>query len=329
MLLRTLKFSPSSSLVVSRKHALSLALSRTSLPDRGSLLFSCCLLRRVPCFFFFFDCAFHPSVATTLSNPFSPSKVSLATADISASPPVIRVIGVGGAGENEKKSAASQVDFFFCVLIAITGGNAVNNMVQNQLSGVEFLAMNTDAQALARSLCDEKNRIQLGPTCCAGLGAGSSNDRGREAALEVLEEIKQRLKGANMVFITAGMGGGTGTGAAPVIAEVCKELGILAVGVVTKPFNFEGNYRMKMANFGVRELEQVSAKCSLFHLLCLGVFFFFKKKSDASYQYSILQLGCGHAACHSESKSLHRGASQDTDDGSVFNGGSCALSWCM
>jgi cell division protein FtsZ len=143
--------------------------------------------------------------------------------------PRITVVGVGGAG-----------------------GNAVNNMIRADLEGVEFMVANTDSQALTQSLCDR--RIQLGGHVTQGLGAGSRPDIGRAAAEEVLDEIIGQLSGSNMVFITAGMGGGTGTGAAPVIAEVARGLGILTVAVVTKPFTFEGSKRMKTAEAGLEQL---------------------------------------------------------------------------
>ena len=145
--------------------------------------------------------------------------------------PRITVIGVGGAG-----------------------GNAVNNMIQGNLDGVEFLITNTDAQALTQSVCDR--RIQLGRNITQGLGAGSRPDIGRAAAEEALDEILTDIDGQHMVFITAGMGGGTGTGAAPVIARAAREAGILTVGVVTKPFHFEGVHRMRLAESGINELTQ-------------------------------------------------------------------------
>src|SRR5580700_406929 len=145
--------------------------------------------------------------------------------------PRITVIGVGGAG-----------------------GNAVNNMIHSNLEGVEFLVCNTDAQALSNSSADR--RIQLGLNITRGLGAGSRPDVGRAAAEEALEELFSYLEGSNMVFITAGMGGGTGTGAAPVIARAAREHNILTVGVVTKPFQFEGAHRMKTAEAGIQELQQ-------------------------------------------------------------------------
>lgn len=145
--------------------------------------------------------------------------------------PKITVFGVGGAG-----------------------GNAVCNMITNNLEGVDFVVANTDAQALAYSLCEK--RIQLGVTITRGLGAGSRPDIGRAAADEAINEIQEFLYGSNMVFITAGMGGGTGTGAAPVIAKLAREQGILTIGVVTKPFHFEGTHRMRLAERGIEELQE-------------------------------------------------------------------------
>ncbi|HEV2676698.1 MAG TPA: cell division protein FtsZ [Aliidongia sp.] len=145
--------------------------------------------------------------------------------------PRIMVVGVGGAG-----------------------GNAVNNMVRANLVGCEFIACNTDAQALQHSLADRK--VQLGQSVTRGLGAGARPDVGRQAAEEAAEEILTHLNGSNMVFITAGMGGGTGTGAAPVIAKMARENGILTVGVVTKPFQFEGTNRMRLAEAGIEELTK-------------------------------------------------------------------------
>jgi cell division protein FtsZ len=141
---------------------------------------------------------------------------------------VIKVVGVGGAG-----------------------GNAVEHMIRRNVQGVEFICANTDHQALSRSAA--KNIIQLGAT---GLGAGSRPEAGRQAAIEARERIADSLRGAHMVFITAGMGGGTGTGAAPVVAEVARELNILTVAVVSKPFDFEGPKRMKVADAGLAELEE-------------------------------------------------------------------------
>lgn len=146
--------------------------------------------------------------------------------------PKITVIGVGGAGSN-----------------------AVNNMIVSDLEGAEFVVCNTDSQALGESLADVQ--IQLGTAITKGLGAGSDPDVGRAAAEESIEEVVSHLDGVNMVFITAGMGGGTGTGAAPVIARAVRERGILTVGVVTKPFQFEGAHRMRMAEQGLEELQEV------------------------------------------------------------------------
>ena len=147
--------------------------------------------------------------------------------------PKIIVVGVGGAG-----------------------GNAVNNMIRSNLEGVIFYAANTDAQALKQSLVEQSQRIQLGLSVTQGLGAGSKPEIGRSAAEESSEEILKDIQGANMIFIAAGMGGGTGTGAAPVIAKIAKEAGILTIGVVTKPFSFEGPNRTKIAEEGIRELQQ-------------------------------------------------------------------------
>lgn len=146
--------------------------------------------------------------------------------------PRITVFGVGGAG-----------------------GNAVNNMIEKQLDGVEFVVANTDAQALAQSKSSSK--IQIGPKVTEGLGAGAKPSIGAKAAEETIEDIVDHLSGAHMCFITAGMGGGTGTGAAPIIAQAAREMGILTVGVVTKPFSFEGTKRMRQANEGVEALQKV------------------------------------------------------------------------
>ena len=145
--------------------------------------------------------------------------------------PRILVFGVGGAG-----------------------GNAVDNMIEANLQGVEFIVANTDAQALFRSKTDQ--RIQLGPETTSGLGAGARPDIGAKAAEESIDEIKMYLEGAHMVFIAAGMGGGTGTGAAPVIARTAQEMGILTVAVVTKPFGFEGARRMSLADQGLLEIRE-------------------------------------------------------------------------
>lgn len=144
---------------------------------------------------------------------------------------VIKVIGVGGGG-----------------------GNALNHMVQDEFKGVEFFSVNTDAQALRKSLAQQT--IQIGAEITKGLGAGAKPEVGRQAAEEDREALRNMLEGADMVFIAAGMGGGTGTGAAPIIAEVAKELGILTVAVVTKPFKFEGKKRMQFAEAGIQELAK-------------------------------------------------------------------------
>ena len=146
--------------------------------------------------------------------------------------PRITVFGVGGAG-----------------------GNAVNNMIDKQLEGVEFVVANTDAQALSSSKSEQ--RIQIGPKVTEGLGAGAKPQIGAMAAEETIEDIVDHLMGAHMCFITAGMGGGTGTGAAPIIAQAAREMGILTVGVVTKPFQFEGTKRMRQADEGVEALQKV------------------------------------------------------------------------
>jgi len=143
----------------------------------------------------------------------------------------IKVVGVGGAG---------------C--------NAVNTMIESGLSRVEFVVANTDLQALGRSMASYK--IQLGPERARGLGAGARPEVGKESALESETQIRDALEGADMVFVTAGMGGGTGTGAAPIAAKIARELGILTVGVVTKPFQYEGNRRASFAEDGIRELKK-------------------------------------------------------------------------
>src|SRR5437870_10580106 len=135
------------------------------------------------------------------------------------------------------------------------GGNAVNNMIGSGLQGVEFIVANTDAQALTMSRA--QRIIQMGAQVTQGLGAGSQPEVGRAAAEEAIDVIRDHLSGANMVFVTAGMGGGTGTGAAPVIAKTARELGILTIGVVTKPFHFEGMRRMRTAESGIAELHKV------------------------------------------------------------------------
>ena len=157
--------------------------------------------------------------------------INLKIPDIRELKPRITVFGVGGAG-----------------------GNAVNNMITAGLQGVEFVVANTDAQAL--TLSKAERIIQMGVQVTEGLGAGSQPDIGRAAAEEVIDEIRDHLSGAHMVFVTAGMGGGTGTGAAPVIAKCARDLGILTVGVVTKPFHFEGQRRMRFADSGIAELQK-------------------------------------------------------------------------
>lgn len=144
--------------------------------------------------------------------------------------PIIKVIGVGGGG-----------------------GNAINRMIENDVKGVEFVAMNTDAQVLKVSKAE--TRVQLGKYLTRGLGAGAKKEVGKKAAEESIEEIEEVLKNADMVFITAGMGGGTGTGAAPIIAKKAKEMGCLTIGIVTKPFAFEGPARMQAAIYGLEELK--------------------------------------------------------------------------
>jgi cell division protein FtsZ len=148
--------------------------------------------------------------------------------DNHAAGPIMKVIGVGGAG-----------------------GNAINHMIEQGVEGVEFIAVNTDAQVLARN--SARNQIQLG---VSGLGAGARPEEAREVALADRERLEEAISGAHMVFITAGMGGGTGTGAAPVVAEVARSLGVLTVAVVTKPFGFEGTKRMRLAEQGIDQLSQ-------------------------------------------------------------------------
>ena len=145
----------------------------------------------------------------------------------------IKVLGIGGAG-----------------------GNAINDMIASQMVGVDFIAANTDAQALERSLAPVK--IQLGPGVTRGLGAGGDPEVGRKAAEEESERLKQVIQGADMVFIAAGMGGGTGTGASPVVADLSRELGSLTVAVVSKPFEFEGKMKRRLAETGIEELRKVA-----------------------------------------------------------------------
>jgi cell division protein FtsZ len=158
--------------------------------------------------------------------------INLKIPDIREMKPRITVFGVGGAG-----------------------GNAVNNMITAGLQGVDFVVANTDAQALTMSKAERI--IQMGAQVTEGLGAGSQPEVGRAAAEEVIDEIRDHLTGAHMIFVTAGMGGGTGTGAAPVVAKVAREMGILTVGVITKPFHFEGQRRMRFAEAGIVELQKV------------------------------------------------------------------------
>ncbi len=148
-----------------------------------------------------------------------------------------------------------QDDFAKIKVVGVGGGgnNAVNRMIQAGVRGVEFYTVNTDRQALKNSLAD--NKVQIGEKVTKGLGAGANPEVGEQSAEESRDEIREILDGADMVFITAGMGGGTGTGAAPVIAEVAKELGLLTVGVVTKPFTFEGSRRAKSADKGIMALK--------------------------------------------------------------------------
>ena len=143
----------------------------------------------------------------------------------------IKVVGVGGGGNN-----------------------AVNRMIASDLQGVEFIAINTDKQAL--TLCKAPTVIQIGEKLTKGLGAGAKPEIGEKAAEESIEEIRQAIQGADMVFVTCGMGGGTGTGAAPVVAGIAKEMGILTVGVVTKPFRFEAKTRMSNALSGIEKLKE-------------------------------------------------------------------------
>ncbi|RMF66322.1 MAG: cell division protein FtsZ, partial [Alphaproteobacteria bacterium] len=158
--------------------------------------------------------------------------IELTSVELKELKPRITVMGVGGAG-----------------------GNAVNNMIAAGIEGVSFVVANTDAQALANAATDA--RIQLGVQCTQGLGAGSKPDVGRAAAEEALDVIAEHLDGCHMLFLAAGMGGGTGTGASPVIARLAREKGILTVGVVTKPFHFEGRRRMEIAEEGIQALEEV------------------------------------------------------------------------
>ncbi len=170
------------------------------------------------------------------SSESSYSSASIQSSDVmptasSGGPAKIKVIGVGGGG-----------------------GNAVNRMIKNGLTGVEFWLMNTDLQILNTSTC--KNRIQLGAKLTNGLGAGGEPQVGEKAAEEAQQEITAAIEGADMVFVTAGMGGGTGTGAAPIVAKIAKDLGVLTIGVVTKPFSFEGKRRQNQALQGLEKLKE-------------------------------------------------------------------------
>jgi len=157
-------------------------------------------------------------------------KIQLVPTELSAK---IKVLGIGGAG-----------------------GNAINDMIKAEMAGVDFVAANSDSMSLERNLAPIK--IQLGPTVTRGLGAGGNPEIGREATREETDRIRQVLDGADMVFIAAGMGGGTGTGGAPVVAEISREVGALTVAVVSKPFEFEGKMKMRLADKGIEELRRVS-----------------------------------------------------------------------
>ncbi|MFZ2089864.1 MAG: cell division protein FtsZ [Desulfobaccales bacterium] len=157
-------------------------------------------------------------------------KIQLVPTELSAK---IKVLGIGGAG-----------------------GNAINDMINSNMAGVDFVAANSDAMSLERNLAPIK--IQLGPTLTRGLGAGGNPEVGREATREEADRLRQVLDGADMVFIAAGMGGGTGTGGAPVVAEISREVGALTVAVVSKPFEFEGKMKMRLADKGIEELRRVS-----------------------------------------------------------------------
>jgi cell division protein FtsZ len=157
-------------------------------------------------------------------------KIQLVPSELSAK---IKVLGIGGAG-----------------------GNAINDMIKSQMEGVDFIAANSDAMSLERNLAPVK--IQLGPGVTRGLGAGGNPEVGREATREEADRVRQVLDGADMVFIAAGMGGGTGTGGAPVVAEISREVGALTVAVVSKPFEFEGKMKMRLADKGIEELRRVA-----------------------------------------------------------------------
>lgn len=177
---------------------------------------------------------YEPTNPQLISSPSTPNEenmtINLKMPDITELKPRITVFGVGGAG-----------------------GNAVNNMIKSGLEGVEFVVANTDAQALSSSRAERV--VQMGLQVTQGLGAGSQPEVGRQAAEEVIDELNDYLAGSHMAFITAGMGGGTGTGAAPVVARAARDMGILTVGVVTKPFQFEGARRMRLAEQGIEELQ--------------------------------------------------------------------------
>lgn len=179
--------------------------------------------------------AYQPAYQPSSTDAYQPASIqssdNMQTASSSAGPAKIKVIGVGGGG-----------------------GNAVNRMIKNGLTGVEFWLMNTDLQILNTSTC--KNRIQLGAKLTNGLGAGGEPQVGEKAAEEAQQEITSAIEGADMVFVTAGMGGGTGTGAAPIVAKIAKDLGILTIGVVTKPFSFEGKRRQNQALQGLEKLRE-------------------------------------------------------------------------
>jgi len=172
-------------------------------------------------------------------------KIQLVPAELSAK---IKVLGIGGAG-----------------------GNAINDMIKSDMVGVDFIAANSDAMSLDRNLAPIK--IQLGPNSTRGLGAGGNPEIGREATREEADRLRQVLDGADMVFIAAGMGGGTGTGGAPVVAEISREVGALTVAVVSKPFEFEGKMKMRLADKGIEELRRVSDTIITIpndRLFCLG-----------------------------------------------------------
>ena len=156
--------------------------------------------------------------------------MSIPEEEMFSSKPVLKVVGVGGGG-----------------------GNAVNRMIENDVRGVEYIAINTDCQVLRLSKAEV--RIQIGKQITKGLGAGANPEIGRRAAEESEQEIREAIKDADMVFVTTGMGGGTGTGAAPVVARYAKEMGAVVVGIVTKPFGFEGKRRMQQALIGIEEMR--------------------------------------------------------------------------